>query len=252
MCDFPVVPGQRLVSLHVRLPAPEGQAVGVDGLPGCCEPPVLGGGHGQGAVPLSLDLGAVPPPWQSSEEQSKGPGSPPPRPWPLTTPLFPLCLAPSPQPLLPPPPPLALPQTLSGITLPPKPVSQCLKTPGVGASSSSCPCSCNWSQAPTPSTFSQSLHSALGTDTRLQAEGQPAGLPTDPMLYWLWPPWPPVIQASGWQCCPCLLPLLPTCKLSPLRPGLPLMNLCPQDTSCEKKKESHFKYNDTDMLKEKG
>nr|XP_044618410.1 speedy protein C isoform X3 [Equus asinus] len=90
-----------------------------------------------------------------------------------------------------------------------EPVSRCLKTPGVGACSSSCPPSCNWSQAPTPSRFSQSFHSALGAGTGSQGEEQPAGLPTGPWRYWLWPPWPPVLRASGWQCCPCPLPPTP-------------------------------------------
>ncbi|XP_014700348.1 speedy protein C isoform X1 [Equus asinus] len=57
--------------------------------------------------------------------------------------------------------------------------------------------------------FSQSFHSALGAGTGSQGEEQPAGLPTGPWRYWLWPPWPPVLRASGWQCCPCPLPPTP-------------------------------------------
>lgn len=58
--------------------------------------------------------------------------------------------------------PSALPQTLSGIALPYKLVSQWLKTPWRGASSSSRPPNYSWSQAPTLSTVSWGQQLGLG------------------------------------------------------------------------------------------
>ena len=103
--------------------------------------------------------------------------------------------------------PSAFPTMLSGTALHPK------LGPGVGASSLSCPPSCYWSQAPTPSTSSLSCCCALGADTRRVKNSPSACLlaqcSTD------WPLQPPVFLASGWQGCPCLLPLPPNLQLVP-------------------------------------
>lgn len=187
MCDFSMGPGQRLASSSVRLPLSEGQAVGTDGLQGGCEPPVLRGGE---ALPASCGWGKgldLPPPiyhplfscrsWPRSRPTGPGPGrgaptmaglkgatqrprSPSPGALASHHPTVPSAACPlaaataatTPAPCL--SYPSALPKTLRGTALPPKLVSQWLKTPGVGASSLSCATSCNWSQAPTPFTVS--------------------------------------------------------------------------------------------------
>uniref|UniRef100_A0A452QDV1 Speedy/RINGO cell cycle regulator family member C n=1 Tax=Ursus americanus TaxID=9643 RepID=A0A452QDV1_URSAM len=113
----------------------------------------------------------------------------------------------------------ALPQTLSGIALPSKLVSQWLKTPWWGASSSSRPPNCNWSQAPTVSTSSRSLHHALDTDTCGVKSSPPAYLLTQALLAAAPTPsplsyWP---QAGRAAQAPChLLPNVPTLTPAPL------------------------------------
>ncbi|VCX36847.1 unnamed protein product, partial [Gulo gulo] len=98
--------------------------------------------------------------------------------------------------------------------LPYKLVSQWLKTPWRGASSSSRPPNYSWSQAPTLSTSSRSLHRALGADPcRVKSSPLARSLTQDPLAVGP-PPQPSVLLTSGSLSCPGPLSPPPRCTHS--------------------------------------